>query len=261
MFADLLHFQITTQNEIGLARRSRNINKWLKFGLEPTYISTNNEFVSLTFLDSSLNRKLRGISGCLDTHKEAWRKFLKKEERFLLITEDDSVPLTGLDTELKTFLGQFVNRQAHEPMLIQLGVSEPAPLTPKRIVVALKHILQFRGKLSKKYVRNLSFGTHGYLVNKSMAEFLLTTISGSLIPIDDQFRHASRNPSFHLVYFQRRMISLIDQDALDSSIEISVRKNSINFKNKSKLVEILTALADSDCDRLELLDNYEGCKQ
>jgi len=125
----------------------------------------------------------------------------------------------------------------------------------------LKHIIQYKGKLSSRYVRKLSFGTHGYLVNKSMAEFLLTTVSGSLIPIDDQFRHASRNPNFHAVYFQRRMFSLIDQDMLDSSIEVSVLKNSINFIQQSKLAAILTALADSDCDRFELLFNYEGYKQ
>jgi hypothetical protein len=258
MFADLLHFQITTQNEIGLARRSRNINKWLEFGLNPTYVSTNNDFVGLTFLDPSLNKKLRGISGCLDTHTEAWRRFLNEEERFLLITEDDSVPLTGLDIELKAFLGHFLNKQADEPILIQIGVSEPAPLTPKRIAVALKHIVQYRGKLSDRYVRKLSFGTHGYLINKSMAEFLLTTISGSLIPIDDQFRHVSRNPNFQSLYFQRRMVSLIDQDALDSSIEISVRKKEPNYKKKSKFTAILTALADSDCDRVELLFNCQG---
>jgi len=187
---------------------------------------------------------LRGISGCLDTHKEAWRKFLNEKEKFLLITEDDSVPCAGLDIELKDILGRLIDKEAREPMLIQLGVLEPAPLTPKRSVVALKHIFQYKGKLSGKYVRKLSFGTHGYLINKPMAEFLLTTVSGSLIPIDDQFMHASRNSNFHSVYFQRRMFSLIDQDMLDSSIEVSVLKNSINCIQQSKLAAILTALAD-----------------
>jgi hypothetical protein len=40
------------------------------------------------------------------------------------------------------------------------------------------------------------------------------------------------------------MFSLIDQDMLDSSIEVSVLKNSINCIQQSKLAAILTALAD-----------------
>jgi hypothetical protein len=91
-----------------------------------------------------------------------------------------------------------------------------------------------------------------------MAEFLLNTISGTLVPIDIQFMLASRNPDFSPVVFQRRMLSLIDQDMLDSSIEFAVQRKRNPSRPDSKLGAILKAVADSDCDRSSLFTNFES---
>ena len=123
MFCNLVHFQITTENEIGLARRHRTIERWIQLNLPPTYISKGNDFIDLSFFNSQLNRKLRGISGCLDTHRHAWHKFVKEDVEYLLITEDDSVPKEGLEKELEEILKQIIVKGIQAPILIQLGTS------------------------------------------------------------------------------------------------------------------------------------------
>ena len=258
MFVNLVHFQITTENEVGLARRHRNIERWIQLNLPPTYISKGNDFIDLSFFNSALNRKLRGISGCLDTHRLAWHEFVKGDAEYLLITEDDSVPKEGLEKELAVILNLIIVKGIQTPTLIQLGTSEPAGLTLKRTIVALKHGVQYKGSLFGPYVRHLSFGTHGYLLNKPMAEFLLNTISGSLVPIDIQFMLASRNPDFFPIIFQRRMLSLIDQEMLDSSIEVAVQKKWRASRRESKVSAYLKAIADSDCARSSLFMNIES---
>jgi hypothetical protein len=69
---------------------------------------------------------------------------------------------------------------------------------------------------------------------------------------------ASRNPDFSPIIFQRRMLSLIDQDMLDSSIEFAVQKKRNTTKRHSKIAAILKALADSDCARSSLFMNIES---
>jgi hypothetical protein len=86
-----------------------------------------------------------------------------------------------------------------------------------------------------------------------MAIFLLETLSGSLVPIDDQFISASRNSVYRDITFTRRLQSRIDQDLKDSAID----QSNMEFANRSgfisDLISILLSLADADSERKSLV--------
>jgi GR25 family glycosyltransferase involved in LPS biosynthesis len=246
------HMQITTDNEIGEIRRARNIENWKNLGIIPTYITTNNQYKDSAYFSESLNSKMRGVSGCLDTHRKAWEIFLSGKSNWVLITEDDAIPAINLVSEIDKILNDNVLCNMQTPTIFQLGYLNPAELTFKRIIAATIHLIRYRGAIENTYIRHLSFGTHGYLINRNMAHFLLNNLSGSLIPIDNQFISASRNQTFSQVNFYRRVMSLIDQDLIDSSIDLSQTQQSNGANSKSKFLSTLAALADSDSNRLKI---------
>ena len=102
------HFQITTDDKVGLNRRNRLKHHWEDADLIPTLVSTKNEVLDLTFLSDSMKSYMQGAAGCLNTHRKAWRQFLKSNNSLALITEDDCIPSKQFIAEL-TNICNFLN--------------------------------------------------------------------------------------------------------------------------------------------------------
>lgn len=249
----MIHLQITTDNEIGLDRRQRNYSHWEKRGLKPTYVHSSNPFVDFIFLSHPANSRVRGMRGCLETHRKAWELLISENHPYALITEDDAIPDEKLHDEISLIQEILKASTLRKPCLIQLAHFIPPKITPKRFLVSMFHILKYRGPLRNAYVEKLSFGTHGYVINRDMAIFLLGTLSGCLVPIDDQFISASRNSVYKDMTFTRRLRSRIDQDLKDSAIDQSNMKFANSSGFISNLISILLSLADADCERKSLV--------
>ena len=249
----MIHIQITTDNEIGLDRRQRNYSHWEKCGLKPTHVHSKNPFVEFAFLSQPANSKVRGMRGCLETHRRAWELLIAEGHPYALVTEDDAIPDEKLLDEISLIQEIFKDSSLHKPCLIQLAHFIPPKITLKRFLVAVFHMLKYRGPVRNAYVDKLSFGSHGYVINQDMAIFLLGTLNGCLVPIDDQFISASRNSVYRDVTFTRRLRSRINQDLKDSAID----QSNMEFANRSgfisNLISIFLSLADADGERKSLV--------
>jgi len=216
-------------------------------------VHSNNPFVEFIFLSHPANSRIRGMRGCLETHRQAWELLISENYPYALITEDDTIPDKKLHDEISLIEEIFKDSTLHKPCLIQLAHFIPPRITLKRFLVALFHLLKYRGPVRNAYVEMLSFGTHGYVINRDMAIFLLGTLSGCLVPIDDQFISASRNSLYSDMTFTRRLRSRINQDLKDSAID----QSNLEFANRSgfisDLISILLSLADADSDRKSLV--------
>jgi hypothetical protein len=216
-------------------------------------VYSKNPFVEFIFLSHPANSRIRGMRGCLETHRKAWALLISENYPYALITEDDAIPDKKLHDEISLIEEILKDSTLHKPCLIQLAHFIPPKITLKRFLVALFHLLKYRGPVRNAYVDTLSFGTHGYVVNRDMAIFLLGTLSGSLVPIDDQFISASHNSVYRDITFTRRLRSIINQDLKDSAIDESNMEFASRSGFISDLVSILLSLADADSERKSLV--------
>jgi GR25 family glycosyltransferase involved in LPS biosynthesis len=256
MATKLLHLQITTDNETGFNRRARNLVSWQKVDLPPDYVHTVNNYVGFNFLDVKADNKLRGILGCLMTHRAAWEKFLKSGIEWVLITEDDCVPDSNLSQEIFNIEALFSEHDITKPTIIQLAHFVTPVLTLSRLVACISHMIFFRGKVKDAYVTHLSYGTHCYLLNRPMAEFFLKHLTGSLIPIDDQMIAASKNPLYSDLFFLRRLKSLANQDLFESAIDQSNVTYSNTKNSKWQVKNMILSIAEAQCNRVNLKDLF-----
>ena len=252
------HLQITTENRVGAGRRERNSGYWAHLNLSPTFISQDFELKNSEFFDKNLKQRLTGIGGCIVTHREAWAKINLAGKGFYLITEDDSIPtdnfrnkLVEIEKDLSRLELDIYQKTVDEkietpiPTLIQLGWSVNQRFSLKQLIVSIKHLIFYRGALANSYVRNFSYGTHCYLINKEMAQFLLENISSNSIPLDVQFILLSQNPNYASLRLFRSLENYSLQERADSNIEIDI-STTVNPTLTSIRIQ---SLANANCHR------------
>jgi GR25 family glycosyltransferase involved in LPS biosynthesis len=252
------HLQITTKNSLGIGRRERNSGYWTNLHLSPHFVSQTFELKSAEFFDENLKQKISGIGGCIATHRKAWSKISSGNKGFYLITEDDSLPTGNFldklyEIERELFHVEFNSDkkrvdekfESPVPILIQLGWSVNQRFSLKQLIASLKHLIIYRGAISNSYVRYFSYGTHCYLLNKEMAEFLLANISSTSIPLDVQFILLSQNPNYATLRLFRSLENYSFQERADSNIEIDVSRLSDPTLTSIKI----QSLANANCHR------------
>lgn len=259
------HYQITTMDEIGERRRLRTIEFWRELDLSPDYVDSENPEIAYPFFSESLNRRMRGIAGCLNTHREAWKSFLESEYDLALITEDDAIPSVKIGSEIDKIQRYLSGRSLStaptkmdainhfgRPSLIQLGWHLYPKLSFKQFLVAVYHLVKYRGPVTNGYVRGFSYATHCYLINREMAIFLLDKLSSEGLPIDIQFINFANFHVYSECNFLRSCQNYATQERLDSSIESAAdlvdRKETVI----SRFLIWVQSLADAKGSRIAI---------
>lgn len=252
--------QITTENTVGIGRRNRNSEKWVELNLRPNFVSQNYDLEQAEYFDIDLQQKLKGVGGCIATHRNAWSQICSLGEGFYLITEDDAVPSTNFLKKIEEIANELRDGDVDSitlttlkfhpkylPTLIQLGWSVNRHFSARQLLASIKHIIVFRGQIKNSYVRNFSYGTHCYLLNKEMAKFLLANISSYSIPLDVQFIMLSQNLDFASLCILRTLENYSFQERIDSNIESQILTDSTPNSASIKI----QSLANANCDRRE----------
>ena len=252
--------QITTENTVGIGRRNRNSKKWVNLNLSPNFVSQNYDLEQAEYFDINLQQKLKGVGGCIATHRNAWSQICSLGEGFYLITEDDAVPSINFLQKIEEIANELRNEDVgsitlttiklhpkHLPTLIQLGWSVNRYFSTRQLMASIKHLIVFRGRAKNSYVRKFSYGTHCYLLNKEMAQFLLANISSYSIPLDVQFIMLSQNLDFASLCIVRTLENYSYQERIDSNIESRILTDT----NPSSASIRIQSLANANCPRQE----------
>lgn len=260
------HYQITTMNEIGEKRRSKFLELWKELDLAPDYVDSKNRETAYPFFSESFNRQVRGLAGCLNTHRKAWKLFLESEYDLALITEDDAVPSVKIGTEIEKIQSYLANRplsdlpitidaigQFGKPALIQLGWFPFPKVRFRQFIVALYHLVRYKGPVLNGYVRGYVFSTHCYLINREMATFLLDNVSSEGLPMDLQFMTVVNYYPYRECDILRSCQNYATQERLDSSIE-SEAFWGVGSKDTviSRLLTWVQSLADAKGSRIAI---------
>lgn len=265
MNVNLAHYQTTTLNEIGIKRRSKFSHLWTELELAPTYVhsANDNKESEYSFFSDTLNRHMTGLSGCLKSHRTAWKLFLESENKYALITEDDAIPLPKIKSELTKILSSFDNFSfadslvakartdcAKRPTYIQLGWYTYPRLSFRQFIVAGHHLLRYRGPVRSGYVRGHGFANHCYLINREMAVFLLDKLSSEGLPLDLQLMALANHKAYSECRIFRSCRNFAVQEGLDSSIHSGVTP-TLNTPIKRILVWV-QSLADAKGTRFTI---------
>jgi GR25 family glycosyltransferase involved in LPS biosynthesis len=254
----ILHLQISTENEVGHARRNRNLRFWLEMGIEPTIITTPTEMDAWTFFSDDLRRYIRGSKGCLVTHRAAWQKFLESGEELCLISEDDAIPEFDVKKQiysLSQFLEMTVGLELDEeskPILVQLGWHLFPRITFRQVLVSAFHFMKFHGPVKNGYTRGFSYGTHTYVLNRNMAEYISQTITSETIPLDVQLKTLSEFYIGSEILFVRANFNYSHQERLDSGIVNISAREYLKKQKFLSLRECIQSLADANSTRYDL---------
>jgi GR25 family glycosyltransferase involved in LPS biosynthesis len=252
-------------NEIGEERRSRFLGLWKELDLTPQYVHSKNENIETVypFFSQSLNLHMTGLSGCLKSHRKAWKLFLESECDFALITEDDAIPspklrseITKIETHLaKRSTSDFptsMNRtnQLPKPTYIQLGWYSYPRLSFRQFIVAGFHLVKYRGPVRNGYVRGHGFANHCYLINREMASFLLDKLSSEGLPLDLQLMTFARHNAYNECDILRSCQNYASQEGLDSSIHSGV--TPAQNTSISRILVWVQSLADAKGSRFTI---------
>ena len=233
----------TTDNSNGRKRIERNKNKWVNLGLTPIYVTSK--------LESAFNNRIKystsllnGQFGCHQTHQRAWREFLKTNSMFILITEDDAFPINGDDLikEIEIF-AQFCSEDS-APKFLQLGHVIFPKLNFVKWIVALSKFIRIKKIYQGKYINTLSYGTHCYLINRSMAEFLITVNPYGILGLDTILINIANSELGRNFDFRRLIFPVCLQERLDSSIP-SDQEHKGRGSQKLTFQEKIACLAES----------------
>jgi len=252
-------------NLIGENRRSRFVGLWKELDLPPQYVDSENENIEATypFFSNSLNRHMSGLSGCLKSHRKAWKLFLESECDFALVTEDDAIPSPKLRTEIlriERYLAGPIDSefpstmnkssQLGIPVYIQLGWYSYPRLSFRQFIVAGYHLVKYRGPVKNGYVRGHGFANHCYLINREMASFLLDKLSSEGLPLDLQLMTFASHDAYSECRILRSCQNYANQEGLDSSIQSGVTpaQNTV----VSKILVWVQSLADAKGSRFAI---------
>lgn len=180
----MLHLSITTDNEVGAARRVLHTSDWSSVNLPPTYIFAKAPNVSTDKAILGANSLFVTQLSCTQTHQLAWRHFLDTTSIWLLVTEDDScVSDAKFFESIESFPLKIPNR--NNATIVQLGCMVFAKLTIKKLVVSFLNFLKFRNFTTFGiYTNDFSYGTHCYLINRDMAKLLLEMDDAGYLGLD-----------------------------------------------------------------------------
>ena len=253
------HLQITTKNDIGEDRTSRTKVYWDNLTLQPKYVSTDATLEYIHGFSSDSLRKAMGVAGCLQTHRKAWEMISRFDGGVFLISEDDCIPAIDFTVKIdeifkdpffqQTHTGTVMSSKSNEAFLLQIGWTSNMKITLKRLTVYFYHLVKFRGPIKARFARHLAFGTHCYLLNPKMANFLLANISSNHIPIDLQFISLSKNPIYNHLKILRTIENLSSQEGIDSHIESTNLSPTINEGKLSYLRQHIESVSIADCPR------------
>ncbi len=212
-----IHFCCTTDSDNGRKRVTRNRNFWSNLGLSPRYIATK---IAISFDVLEVSRQGLALAqfGCYQTHREVWREFLATDFSVALVTEDDAFPID--QKELVSQIEKFTleSSKNSKKKLLQLGhVIFPA-INPKKLFAGFFKYILMRRKRIQGYTENLSFGTHCYLINRDMAEFLATFEPNGILGLDVTLMALSRSELASDMDMKRLIYPVSLQERIDSSI-------------------------------------------
>lgn len=253
-------------NKIGERRRSKFLKLWKELDLTPVSVDSKNKETVYSFFSESLNLHVRGIAGCLNTHRKAWKLFLESEYDLALITEDDAIPSVKIGTEIAKIQGYLANHplsdlpitvdaigQFAKPILIQLGWFPFPKVAFRQFIAAVYHLVRYKGPVLNGYVRGYSFSAHCYLINREMATFLLDNISSEGLPMDLQFMTLANYHAYRECEILRSCQNYATQERIDSSIE-SEAFWGVGSKDTviSRLLVWVQSLADAKGSRISI---------
>ena len=257
-----MHLQITTKNIIGEARRSRTIDSWRRLGLEPTYVWTQNRATAFQYFSPELNSYIRGATGCINSHRAAWARFLESNNTYCLITEDDSIPEHNLVFEIEqieSFGIHFSELQTDssipKPLIVQLGWFVFPKTSIWRVVSAIIHLVLIRGPIRHGYTRGFTFGTHCYLINREMAEFMSKALSSSILPLDVQLKNLSEYYIGSGINFLRPIQCFAHQERLDSLIMNQLDRSGFRNNLTRNLATLVQSIGDAKTERFNIKDS------
>jgi len=252
-------------NEIGMNRRSKFLELWKELDLAPNYVHSKNENIETVypFFSDSLNRHMTGLSGCLKSHRKAWKLLLESEYEFALITEDDAIPSPKIRTEITRIQEYFTNHHNSDfpismskiavlgkPVYIQLGWYSYPRLSLRQFIVAAYHLVRYKGPVRNGYVPGHGFANHCYLINREMASFLLDKLSSEGLPLDLQLMTFARHNSYSECHILRSCQNYAVQEGLDSSIQSGVTPARDTII--SRILVWVQSLADAKGNRIAI---------
>jgi hypothetical protein len=237
-----LHLSCTTDSISGAQRVERNEGKWAKLGLKPIYVTSK---VESKFEDRfQFNSKLLNAQyGCHKTHQKAWNDFLKTDSLIALITEDDAFPI-NCDEIIREI--EIFSRDSSDPSIpkfLQLGHVIFPKLNFKKCVVATMKYIGSKRRTKTRYTRKLSYGTHCYLVNRRMAEFLVSFDPYGILGLDVILMNLADSEFGNNFEFRRLIFPVSLQERIDSSIPTNQEYKGRDF-NELTVRERIACIAE-----------------
>ena len=237
------HYSCTLENETGKRRRERNLSKWQAVGIPPEYVFGFNQKSSRHY-SGHKNEIARAQFGCHQTHLFAWQHFLNSGSVYALITEDDAFPLNDCDL-IQEISKLVVSEEFKEsPCLIQLGHVIFSKFSFSILFISILKLIKNFKILRRGYTSSLSFGTHAYLINRAMAEFLVQFEPNGMLGLDILLINLSKSELGANIGFQKKVIPLVRQERIDSSIPTN-QEYFGNLSGKLNLSEIISCVAES----------------
>lgn len=185
----------------------------------------------------------RGQLGCYQTHLQAWSSFLLSKCDWCLVIEDDAIPL--VNSQFKKRLDSL-KKQYHKtefPCFIQIGHVPFSRITSLKLIIALYKFIFKAPKLLRGYTSELSYGTHCYLINRSMASFLIEFSATGILGLDTIFIQLSKSPLAKNFVMKRRIFPLSLQERADSSIPADQEYKG-RISNKLTIRERLSCISE-----------------
>lgn len=267
-------YVVTTDNSVG-EERMRRLNRYVN-GRKLHSVSTPFVFFDRGPVDTAIQKFLNGQYGCSRSHLKAWQLFLSSNQGLALILEDDAVVpnFDDLEREVQR-IGQL---RIAGPLLVQMGWLELGRVGLARGLAAVWHSLRFRGPRARGYVRGFSYGTHCYVVNRSMARYLVQIVGGvpeyqvsfkdgstdleqvsnpCLMPLDKFVMTTLRTQAFDDCVVVRSLHNYGFQEGLDSNITNTTNSRLKTSSGagrhfKDRLRVMIMALAEAQGERTTL---------
>jgi GR25 family glycosyltransferase involved in LPS biosynthesis len=193
-----------------------------KLELEETRISATTR-AEIGFLEKTRNQRyFRGILACRMSHMKAMEIFLESDKNHCLILEDDFIFENSLTKSLLQEMQQkmeYRNIQllqiGHLPLGNPMkGFSATFFRVFNRCALPIRVIL-YRKISHSEFVDGFSPGTHAYIINRNMAEYLVENCRLDLkTPLDNWYSKLAKksNRSRHGMVIARLRFSIVSQD-------------------------------------------------
>jgi len=228
-------------------------------------------------VDTDIQKFLNGTYGCSRSHLKAWQLFLSTNHGSALVLEDDVV-FPSLE-DLESEIDRIKQLSIDIPMLVQLGWLELGRVGLARWLAAIWHALRFRGPRTQGFVRGFGFGTHCYLVKRSMARYLVQIVGGvpdyegtsldgamdavevakpSLLPLDKFIMTTLHTQAFDDCVVVRSLHNYALQEGWDSNITNTTILSAQNLilpgrTVKDRIRATMISLADAQGERTTLI--------